>query len=381
MTDAPSPLVRPEAPGAAPPPRRPWLFVTLGAVILILIAGIAGWWLTFGRATAPDWTRVAQLDLTAPAGDAFAAETPWVRLRLAPLIPGQENTLQVSLEAPRGTPVPGDGSARIASLTAQPLTGGAAGAVALSLTPAAGGALAGTSALDRAGWWRLTAEVEGEGDGATAPAAFYLLLPDPNINGPGAVPREDSTAEGEALFQRGLAATAGLQTVRYTQWMADGNGNAAISEHAVRAGTDGEPAGFVYRAAGGMEAVVIGSTRWIHLPGTTGWQRQEGAMVVPPAEWGEEYLGATGFSILGEETVDGERTQIFAFVVPEVTEPRSQAMAWYLWWVGTETGHVRREAMVSRQHYMLNHFTDFDAPLELTPPPTEATTVAATPVP
>jgi hypothetical protein len=375
MTDPP--LVRPEAPDPAPRRRRPWLFVTLGAVVLIAIAGIAGWWLTSGRTTTPDWTRVAQIDLAAPAGDAFQSDAPWVRLRPAPLIPGQENTLQVSLEAPRGTPVPGAGSAWIASLTAQPLAGGAANAEALSLTPA-NGALTATSALDRAGWWRLTAEVEG--GGATAPAAFYVLLPDPNINGPGAVPRVDTTAEGETLFQRGLGAITGLQTVRYTQWMADGNGNAAVSEHAVRAGTGGEPAGFVYRAAGGMEAVVISSTRWIHLPGTTGWQRQEGAMVVPPAEWGEEYLGATGFTILGEETVDGERTQLLAFVVPEVTEPRSQAMAWYLWWVGTETGHVRREAMVSRQHYMLNHFTDFDAPLELTPPPTEATPVAATPV-
>jgi hypothetical protein len=373
-----SPLLRPDAPEPAPVRRRPWLLIALGALILIAIAGIAAWWLVLGRGSAPEWTRFARIDLSAPAGDAFLAGTPWVRLRLEPLVPGRETTLQVLLEAPRGTPVPNDGSARLSSLTARPLAVDAADAVSLPLTPASGGTLTATSPFDRAGWWRLTAEVES--GGATAPAEFYLLLPDPNVNGPGAVPRGNATAEGEALFQRGLAGLTGLHTVRYTQWIADGLGNAGTSEHAVRAGIDGEPAGFSYRAAGGMEAVVIGTTRWLRLPGTPGWQRQEGAMVVPPAEWGEEYVGATGFAILGEETVDGERSQLLAFVVPEVTEPRSQAMAWYLWWVGAESGHVRREAMISRQHYMLNHFTGFDAPLELTPPPAEATPVAATPV-
>ena len=68
-----------------------------------------------------------------------------------------------------------------------------------------------------------------------------------------------------------------------------------------------------------------------------------------------------------------------AFVVPEVTEPRRQTAAWYLWWVGAETGHLRREAMVSRQHYMLNQFTDFDVPLDIVPPEDDATPPVGTP--
>ena len=87
-----------------------------------------------------------------------------------------------------------------------------------------------------------------------------------------------------------------------------------------------------------MEAVIIGSTRWIRLPGDPGWQEQEGATVVLPSEWDEEYSGATGFTILGEETIDGERCQLLAFVVPELTEPRRQTVAWYLWWVGDRDG-------------------------------------------
>ena len=104
------------------------------------------------------------------------------------------------------------------------------------------------------------------------------------------------------------------------------------------AGDEDAPPGFTYRAVGGMEAIIIGSTRWIKLPGDLGWEEQEGATVVLPSEWDEEYSGATGFTILGEETIDGERCQLLAFVVPELTEPRRQTVAWYLWWVGDRDG-------------------------------------------
>ena len=65
---------------------------------------------------------------------------------------------------------------------------------------------------------------------------------------------------------------------------------------------------------------------------------------------------------------------------PELTEPR-RTVAWYLWWVGEETGYVRKEAMASRLHYMLNAFSDFDVPIALAPPTEPATPVASgTPV-
>ncbi len=67
--------------------------------------------------------------------------------------------------------------------------------------------------------------------------------------------------------------------------------------------------------------------------------------------------------------------------MPELTEPQRRTVAWYLWWVGEETGYVRQEAMVSRLHYMLNRFSDFDVPITLTPPEKTATPVAGgTPV-
>jgi hypothetical protein len=377
MTD--SPLITADETAQPPARRNPWLHVGIVVVVLALVAAGAGWWWLNARQSIPDWDRLTEVVLTAPAGDAFAEETPWVQLRLAPLRPGEENSLRVSLEAPRGVPVPAsDTGTRIVAMTVQPLDGGASQPEPLSLEPESGsdGSLVAIAPLDHAGWWRFAVEVVG----AEQPAQFNLLLPDPNINGPNAVGDFASSAEGEALFQRGLAATTALQSVRYTQWIADGAGNSAVSEHAIFAGGDGEPPAFSFRITGGMDAIIIGSTRWVRPPGVPEWQRQEGAAFVPPSEWGEEYSGATGFTLLGEETIDGETSQLVAFVAPELTEPRRRTVAWYLWWVGTETGQVRREAMVSRRHYMFNQFGDFNEPLQILPPDEPGTPAAGTPV-
>ena len=378
-----TPLVRGDDTPERPTPRRTWLPVAIVAVAVALLAGGAAWWY-LGRSPAiPDWDRVPALDFAAPAGDAFRADTPWVSLQLSPARPGEENSLRVRM-TPRtrqGTPIPAtdDPVSRIGALTAQPLSGESTAPEALELQPdpSDGDVLMATSLLDQSGWWRFRAEVGGVEDAAE----FHLLMPDPNINGPAAVPVSASSPEGEALFQRGLEAITTLRDVRFTQWIADGKGNSALSEHGVTAGGDGAPPGFTYRAIGGMEAIIIGSTRWINLPGDVGWQVQEGATVVLPSDWDEEYFGATGFTILGEETIDGEPCQLLAFVVPELTEPRRQTVAWYLWWVGEETGYVRQEAMVSRLHYMLNQFSDFDVPIVLAPPEERAAPVAGgTPV-
>ena len=377
MTDSDTTLLRQDDVPASPAQGRSWLPVAFAAIALALIAAGAGWWFLNSRETIPEWDRLPALDLAAPAGDAFRGDTPWVNLRLMTARPGEENVFRVQI-TPRtrpATPVPmATPPARITSLTAQPLSGDPASAETLALQPDSenAGAFVASSRLDQAGWWRLNVEV----DGSEHAAEFFLLLPDPNLNGPTGILDSGSSPEGEALFRRGIEALTSLRDVRFTQWIADGRGNAAVSAHAVTAGDEDGPPGFSYRAVGGMEAIIIGSTRWIRLPGDLNWEEQEGATVVLPSEWDEEYTGATGFTILGEETIDGERCQLLAFVVPELTEPRRQTVAWYLWWVGEETGYVRKEAMVSRLHYMHNAFGDFDVPIMLSPPQEAATPVA-----
>ncbi len=371
-TDTPDKNAAAKSPGRA-------TGIVAGVIALIVLAAVAGgaWWFFMGRSQPPDWDRTPGTVLEAPAGDGFLEETPWVTLAAAPLIPGEPNTLRLSLATRQGTPIADETSApRISKLTARALSGGEARDLPLQPDADATGAVVATDSLDAPGWWQFDIAV----DGAAGEATFYLLLPDPNINGPASVEQGSSTAEGEALYQRGLEALTSLASVRYEQWLADGRGNAAVAEHAVTAGGNGAPPGFSYHAAGGMEAVVIGSTRWVKLPGDLGWTRQEGAMSVPPADWGEEYAGATGFAMLGEEMVDGVPAQILSFVVPEVTEPQRRTAAWYLWWVEKEHGYILNEAMVSRVHYMHNSFSDFDVPLDLVPPGQAATPAAATPI-
>lgn len=366
------------------PSQRRWLPAAIVAAILIAVIAGGAWWLLAGRSTAPDWDRIAALDLKAPAGDAFDEETPWVMLHLAPGKPGATNEISAWLVTRAGTPIASaDPAPRITEITAQHLVPGST-QESLPLRPAASpdGTVATSSPFDGGGWWHLRVTV----DGADTPADYYVILPDPNINGPGAIPKRDTSPDAEAVYARGMASMTSLQDVQFTQWMADGQGNGAISYHAVHAGGDGTPGGFIFKAAGGMEAIIIDSTRWVKLPGELGWAEQEGALSVPPSEWGEEYQGATGFTLIGEETIDGERTQLVAFTVPEVTEPRRQIAAWYIWWVGVDSGEIRREAMVSRLHYMLNEFYGINEPFSLEPPSvpgtpeTRAASPAGTPV-
>jgi hypothetical protein len=353
-----------------------------GVIVLLVLVAIAvgGWWYFMGRTPAPDWERVPEIALRAPAGDGFLETTPWVTLVAAPLIPGEPNMLRISLGSLKGTPIPNmSADALVSEVTARPLSEPTARNLAVQPDPNARGAVIATDELDAPGWWRLDITLEGKDEAAV----FYLLLPDPNLNGPAAIRGQDSQSEGEALYQRGLGALTSLQSVHYQQWLSDGLGNAAVADHAVTDGADGNPPGFTYEAAGGMEAVVINSTRWVKLSGDLGWTQQEGAMSVPPSDWGEEYAGATGFTLLGEEINGGIDTQVLSFVVPEVVEPRRQSAAWYVWWVDKATGNIIEEAMVSRVHYMHNTFSEFNGPLILTPPDAsgQATPIAGTPIP
>ncbi|MCA9878791.1 MAG: hypothetical protein KC442_13450 [Thermomicrobiales bacterium] len=352
--------------------RRPMLAV-IGVLLLLAIVAGAGWWF-LSRPTVPDWDRAASIDLVAPAGDAFDDTTPWVSLTFAPGAIDADVPLTLRVQSRLGTPTPADsGGSAVAAASLQPIGGTG---TPLELTEAADGSVSATARFPQAGWWRITAETEA----SEIPATFDFVVPDPNVAGPGAVPAPQTEPEADVLYRQGLEALTTLQSVHYVQWMADGRGNGAISEHSVSGGSATAPPEFAYRAAGGMEAIMIGDTRWVKLPNNLGWTQQEGALIIPPADWGEEYEGATQFTSLGEEAVGGIPATIISFMTPELTEPQRRTAAWYAWWIDPATGHILRETMVSRSHYMLNIFSDYDVPLNLQPPLPEGTP-AATPLP
>lgn len=357
----------------APRQSRSLLLILIPLLVVLTIGAAGAWWYFSRGAAAPEWNRVSAIDLEAPAGDAFLDDTPWVLFHFSPGLNGKENALEFSLRSRDGTPVPGGVTApQITGVTAVPLGTASPESLTLTATPDGSGTQQATATFSQSGWWRVSVAVSG----ASADATFDFIVPDPNINGPGSVQRPASSPEAEALYQQGMADLTGIDSIHYVQWMADGQGNASMSSHTVSAGDANTQPTFLYKAAGGMEAVVIGNTRWVLLPNDLGWTKQEGAMIIPPAEWGEEYRGATDFAIIGQETIAGTPTTIVSFLVPEVIEPQRQTAAWYVWWVDPASGHVLREAMVSRLHYMLNVFSDFNVPVNAIPPDLQGTPVA-----
>ncbi len=347
------------------------LLLVLGGLLLLAAAGLGLRALLAPSSPPPAGTTGAtSIILSAPVGGPDGREGPRIGIRVQPARPG-ENIITISLTTADGRPLPAPTSTLTLGLTS--LDDDAPQDTVDVLWDDTGSATLRGKQLNRGGWWRIAATVDAAGkEPVTVP--FYLLLPDPNVNGAGAVPVRPSTAEARALYQRGLQAMTSLHRVRFQQSMADGQRVGSLSHQAVNDGADGQLPAFTYRVAGGLEAVVIGGYRWLREPGE-GWVQQGGPPMVPPAAWGDEYAGATGFRLGRVEDVDGEPCQLLTFVVPETTVPHQQAAAWYAWWVGTRTGQVRREAMISRSHYMTNAFSDFDAPLPITPP-TDASPVA-----
>lgn len=374
-----TPLIRPIAPPAAADAvatprtsRRRLLWLVAAAVVALLVAGgaLVAARLNGGGSAAP--ADEETLEFAAPLGGPDGRDGPWLRVRLAPARAG-DNVAAATVTDADGGPLPNAeempvsfGFAPLVDPTAEQTGEGRTGGDAVEM------------ALDGDGWWRVSVTpVDSEGGD---PLRFYLLLPDPNLYGGDAIAVPESDPAAEAVFARGLAATTALHRVAYRELMGDGLGHLADSTHAVNDGSDGQPPASRFRATDGTETVLVGDRRWLREDGAP-WRELTGDEVVLPREWGEAYAKATGWTLGGTEVVDGEPSRIVTFAVPEQTEPRRQEAAWYAWWVGEESGQVRRETMVSRFHYMIRESSGFDEPLPIAPPVPAAATPAASPVP
>ena len=136
-------------------------------------------------------------------------------------------------------------------------------------------------------------------------------------------------------------------------------------------GSDGRPPSSSLVAAG-YERIVIGDQEWSREPGQD-WQAGGAPPPYPPAQWGEQFQDPVGLHLGRTEEVAGEEAQIVTFYVPGT----QLAPAYYAWWVGTQSGRVLQETMVSRFHYMVWNYADFDQPLPIAPPTTGGTPTAA----
>lgn len=309
---------------------------------------------------------------------AFGMESATIHLLTQPVAPGAQ-TFVVRLTDGDGAALALDPAPAV-EVTLTPLTSatandepaletaGFAVRLPVHVLPDPSGALfAGTGTLPGEGWWQADVTVT-PADGVAARARFWLVLTDPNVTGAGPEPTSDP--EAQALFARGLEALSSLRSVRYTQRLGDGGGSLYRSQTAVNVADAERPPAYtdtIVDDAGDVVArqIIVGDRRWILVGGE--WIDAEPIPFLTPAEWGEAYVDATGFQLGPLEEVDGELSQVVTFWQPPRPSP-TRAPAWFAWWIGLASGELRREAMVSTRRYMVYGYSDFDAPLGITPP-------------
>jgi hypothetical protein len=338
------------------PPARSSLWMALvGLTAAVLgVAAVALFLLRDNEPAAP----ASQLDLGAVVA-VDGVPRGIVNLQVGPALSG-ENQIVVELE-PSEDPMLADIDRVDVALL--PLVAGGEEQVAridLSGNPRRGAA---DVTLEGALMWQ--AEIsEQTTDVRLLLTTLYFMVPDPNLHGNDAIPLPETDPEAEQLYVMASQAVAGLHRVTYEQDLSDGLGLAVLSHRAVNDGTDGSEPGFSYVNPGGFEAVVLGTTAWSRYPGEE-WDIRETNQMVPPSEWGGEYSGATGFQMGPVAETPAGSCRMITFVVPE--EPR-RSIAWYAWCIDERSGNVFRDAMISRNHYMVTSFNNFDADIVIEPP-------------
>lgn len=243
--------------------------------------------------------------------------------------------------------------------------------IELTQDPATGDFVSDGVQLTINGWWEVDVLVRRAGlEDVVVP--FFVLIPDPNINGFDAPQFDSSSDEAQTLFEQALQIEMDLTSVHYTERLTSGLGGVAVSERTLSTGADGSPPTSL-QITSSIELLTIGDTSWQRVPGGE-WIERTFIPVYPPSEWGETYAGARDFQ-LGRRVMVGDKpARVVTFYVPESDR---QLAAWYAWWIDEETGHLVNETMASRLHYMRWRFFDFDAPVNIPPPGSEATLPAS----
>lgn len=334
--------------------------IVLGGSVLALLAPPS-------VAVTPQLTSLDLANYTQPRGGEDRLKAI---LSISPAEVG-ENSFSVRVTQTNDTPVP-DTDLQKVRLTFENLTNGAI-QPNIDLTPDGSGnwVVKGTQ-LSISDWWRITVTIRRAGV-EDINALFYIIMPDPNLHGFNAVPSVSSSSEAQALFERGLTNMTSLHRAAYLQQLTSGTGTVVESTLEVNDGSDGStPASRVTTST--ATVIVIGDQRWLGQTGS-GWQQTASNPPVPPSEWGSDFEGAEQFHLGITEEVNGEQAQIVMFFVPGT----NLAPAWYAWWVGVDTGHILRQAMVSRVHYMAEDYGNFNGPVTIEPPVNEAGTPVATP--
>ncbi|MGH2599081.1 MAG: hypothetical protein ACRDJ9_06805, partial [Dehalococcoidia bacterium] len=295
---------------------------------------------------------------TFTAAVALRYEAPWggfVLLEIAPFQTG-ENTIRVTVLDNRGQPATAESVGLQLSRLEED---GSPQAVAPTPDPETRAWLA-DAPLPAPGWWVVDVDVAGR-----PAASFYLRLDAPS-QAPLAYAPPDypSDPAAQALFEQTVTRYEGLRSLRWQEQLTSG----LLQPTGIGAWvvTDGEA-----EAPDKVHLRVLS-------PGRSNYELYRTGIKSCTAEQGQAWrctssgaeaafdldfqAGATAFRLGRRELVDGEMSRVLLFYNP-------QQPAWYAWWVGEESGYLRRQAMVAAGHFMLTRYVDQNAPLEIRLPP------------
>ena len=211
--------------------------------------------------------------------------------------------------------------------------------------------------LQQTGWWDVGVVLD-----KLNVVNFYLRLDNPSTAPLAFAPADyASDPAAEALFKKTLQAYEGLSSVKEREELTSGllaptgAGITIITDYEVEA----DRIHYVTSSSGS-------TTNEFYRVGTQSCSRD----VEPISAWecqGDEaqkgfdleYLASsTAFRLGRQETVDGELSRLLLFSNPG-------QRAWFAWWVGEQTGYLRRQAMVAPGHFMLTRYFDHNAPLSI----------------
>ena len=209
--------------------------------------------------------------------------------------------------------------------------------------------------LDDTGWWQ-TEVVLSEKESAS----FYFRL-DPRAKPPLEIapPDYQSDANAEGVYQHALANYKSLNTLKWREELTSGLlAPTGIGAWVVTDGEAQRPDRAHYHVlspgSSDYDTYRVGSTTCSQDRGRS-WQCSSASS---SDVLNLDYLRPTAFKLGREDVVDGENAQVVLFYNPG-------QQAWYSWWVGSETGYLRRQMMVAPGHYMLTEFFDQNVPFAI----------------
>ncbi len=204
--------------------------------------------------------------------------------------------------------------------------------------------------LPMPGMWRLQVVVRRRGVEDVS-AAF------PFFQSANAAPALVNDPAALDLLRQSDTAMNSLKTLRSVQELNDGQNGSVTTTYQYQA-----PDRVHLEIASRGESVAVGGNQYYRDNGQQMWKKSPRVdpFVFPAFN---NALQAQGARLGRTETLDGIPTQIVVF-----STPQSDQQAHLAYWIGTQDRRIHQYFMVAPAHYMVQSYSDYNAPIEINEP-------------